>query len=407
VATVSSTGVVTGVGVGTATIVATSDGVAGTASITVTAAVGSIAVSDPGMRPLQIDSTLQLTATVLDGSGNPVPGHPVTWASGDPAIATVDGTGLVTGVSPGTVTITATAAPGVSASVSVRVVGHSTTGGNNLSYPVVFAEGIGVTGLPVSVDAGLRPTPAESIAVPGLPFFYSGNRPDYGIYYLQQGFNVWQAEWLDGSVGAPALAEVAWGDNLTHHTFNTHATIRVEVSLFAHAQPLLTGYRMASLWGSGPTEMQGTDGTTVDTIPSIFSVMPRLIIEKLDDSTKVPVFTVYEGAIHEGLGSEGPGAFGSEVNVGGRIIYGFNLQVQDLALPTNLHKYGWYRLTLQLDANATVGGAPVSRNVALDRLAVPADALTYTPQLDTANQVTWLDIYIVSASGGGGGGHKP
>jgi hypothetical protein len=402
---VSATGVVTGVGVGTATIVAASDGVTGTATVTVTSAVGSITLSDPGMRPLQIDSTLQLTATVLDGGGNPVPGHPVTWSSSDLTIATVSGVGLVTGVGSGTVTITATAAPGVSASVSIQVVGHSTTGGNNLSYPVVFADGIGVTGLPVSVDAGLRPTPAESIPVTGLPFFDSRNAPDYGAYYLQQGTNVWQAEWLDGSVGGPALAEVAWGDNLTHHTFNTHATIRVEVGLFAHAAPLLTGYRMTSLWGSGPTEMQGTDGTTVDTIPSIFSVMPRLIVEKLDDSTKVPIFTVFDGAIHEGVGSEGPGAFGAEVNVAGRIIYGFNLLVKDLVLPSDLHKYGWYRLTVRLDQSAMVGGTPVNRNVVLDRLATPSDALTYPPELDLVNQVTWVDIYIVSASGGGG--HTP
>ena len=42
-----------------------------------------------------IGDTLQLTATVRDTSGNPVPNATVTWTSLDPSIATVSPDGLV------------------------------------------------------------------------------------------------------------------------------------------------------------------------------------------------------------------------------------------------------------------------------------------------------------------------
>lgn len=49
-----------------------------------------------------------LTATVRTVVGNPVPGAPVAWGSADTGVATVDGSGNVTTLAPGTATITAT-----------------------------------------------------------------------------------------------------------------------------------------------------------------------------------------------------------------------------------------------------------------------------------------------------------
>jgi len=58
--------------------------------------------------------TQQLSASALDQFGNAlVPQPTINWSSGDNAIATVDGSGLVTAIAPGTVTITATAIDGV------------------------------------------------------------------------------------------------------------------------------------------------------------------------------------------------------------------------------------------------------------------------------------------------------
>jgi uncharacterized protein YjdB len=109
VATVSPSGLVTGVGPGgPVTITATSEGQSGTASITVTAIpVASVTVS-PSPASVAAGSKLQLTATPKDALGNPLSGRVVTWSSGTTALATVDGSGLVTGVAAGgPVTITA------------------------------------------------------------------------------------------------------------------------------------------------------------------------------------------------------------------------------------------------------------------------------------------------------------
>jgi len=159
---------------------------------------------------------------------------------------------------------------------------------------------------------------------------------------------------------------------------------------------------MATLYGSGPTEMQGTDASTVDTLPVIYTVTPRLTIERLDDSTRVPIHTLFDGTIAAGLGTDGPGAFGAEVNVGGKIIYGFNLTIRDYTLPATMTKFGWYRISFRLDPEAIVSGVRIPRNTALGSLVTPSDALVYTPEIDPTNNVSWLDIYITSASGGGG-----
>lgn len=70
---------------------------------------------------LPVGRTTQLSATVLDPQGDPLPGAEVTFSSSNNSLATVSGTGLVTGVDLGPVTITATAGT-VSAEVSLEIV---------------------------------------------------------------------------------------------------------------------------------------------------------------------------------------------------------------------------------------------------------------------------------------------
>src|SRR6266699_543932 len=107
VATVDAGGLVTGVAAGTATIMATSEGQSGSAVVSVTAVpVASVAVS-PATASVVVGQTVQLAATPKDASGNALAGRVVTWASSAPAVATVDGSGLVTGLVAGPATITA------------------------------------------------------------------------------------------------------------------------------------------------------------------------------------------------------------------------------------------------------------------------------------------------------------
>jgi len=110
-ATVSPTGLVTGVAAGTAHIIVTSEGKNGTSTITVTPApVNTVIVTPPtGTLVLGVMPTQQLSAQLKDVNGTVLSGRVVTWASSAPAVATVDANGLVMAVAAGgPVTITAT-----------------------------------------------------------------------------------------------------------------------------------------------------------------------------------------------------------------------------------------------------------------------------------------------------------
>lgn len=118
VATVDENGLVTATGAGDATITATSGGVHGTATVTVTDPATTVEV-DPTSATLTVGATVQITATVKALSGS-VLSSTVTWSSSDQAVATVDGNGLVTAVASGTATVTATA-DGIQATVQITV----------------------------------------------------------------------------------------------------------------------------------------------------------------------------------------------------------------------------------------------------------------------------------------------
>src|SRR5207249_11443866 len=138
VATVSTSGLLTGLSTGTATITASGEGQSGAAAATVAAplAVASVAVS-PTAPSLAVGATAQLSATPQDSSGYPLSGRTVSWASSAPAVATVSGSGLVTGMAAGTATITATsegkngtAAPTVTAPPAGKAgIGRAARGG--------------------------------------------------------------------------------------------------------------------------------------------------------------------------------------------------------------------------------------------------------------------------------------
>ena len=108
VATVSSTGLVSTLKPGSVTITASSEGKSGTATVTITAApVASVTVTPPSAS-INVGQTATLTAQTLDGSGGVLTGRGVAWSSSNTQVATVSQSGVVTGVAPGSATITAT-----------------------------------------------------------------------------------------------------------------------------------------------------------------------------------------------------------------------------------------------------------------------------------------------------------
>jgi len=181
VATVSGSGLVTARAAGSATITATSEGQSGTAAITVPAPapVASVSVS-PASATLQIGQTVQLTATPKDANGNPLTGRTITWGSSNTAVATVTGSGLVTGVVAGSATITATSegqsgtaaitvpAPAPVASVSVNPASASVQVGQTVQLVATpkDANGNPLTGR--TVTWGSSNTAVTTVTASGL-----------------------------------------------------------------------------------------------------------------------------------------------------------------------------------------------------------------------------------------------
>lgn len=254
--------------------------------------------------------------------------------------------------------------------------GHDTAYGNNLSFPVVFADGYGITGAalagttPPYLDTatGLRPTASDVVAP--FPNFDAADAVllNGTTYFPQQTASTWQADWLDGS-GAEQEVIVDWGDNLRSQSFKTTSVVRVETVLYQDTTvsaptDTLTGYVMALLGGSGPSESQGTSAATYESnLRTVYTVHPRLLIEKLDgpggmvDASVTPI----ELSVAGGFATDGSGTYGAEVNVAGKLVYGYVWMLRNLAI-SDAAKVGWWRLTFALDPTATIGTATVPRN---------------------------------------------
>jgi uncharacterized protein YjdB len=121
IATVSSSGMVTGVGLGQVQITAESEVV--TSSVTVTVQPRQVATVDLSPNPgsVKVGTLLQMSLDLRDSNGNQLNtvGRTVTWASSNNPVATVQD-GVVNGISLGSATITVTV-DGKSASAIVNV----------------------------------------------------------------------------------------------------------------------------------------------------------------------------------------------------------------------------------------------------------------------------------------------
>ncbi|HEX9564996.1 MAG TPA: Ig-like domain-containing protein [Gemmatimonadaceae bacterium] len=109
IATVTPSGAVTSVAVGAVTVRATVDGEDGTLAITVVRPPVVTMVITPTNPSVKEGETITLAAQPYDPSGNLLTDRVVTWASADPARASVSNVGLVTGITPGYVYIRASA----------------------------------------------------------------------------------------------------------------------------------------------------------------------------------------------------------------------------------------------------------------------------------------------------------
>jgi uncharacterized protein YjdB len=132
VASVTNSGVVTGHAAGgPVTITANSEGVSGSAQITVSALPVSSVQVIPPVITLIVGETVQFIAQAFNQAGGVVDAGAVTWTSSDVSVLTIEPSGLALAVGSGPVEVTATVG-GVSGFAQVTVVGYVGTGITNI-----------------------------------------------------------------------------------------------------------------------------------------------------------------------------------------------------------------------------------------------------------------------------------
>jgi hypothetical protein len=273
--------------------------------------------------------------------------------------------------------------------------------------------------------------------------------------------NVWQADSADWSAAPVYVDWIDWGDNLESVDWYTRSQVRTEVVLFQDLTTPMTEYEMrhTSDWGSDEVHGLATVGGTVSLGPgtraTVYSPCARLTIQKLlvqrdhdclqylewvpgtgwtepdsypegvvcpDLLIKDPIFNKAVHEAKDGPGyynaeinvkheaKDGPGYYNAEINVKGRIIYGYTWSVRKL----NDDGAGPYRLTFSFDT--TCGGTVPLNTFFVDgvtSIIMPAEEVIEeepggggTAELDTVNNLTYMDV-LIHERGGGGGGNKP
>jgi len=215
------------------------------------------------------------------------------------------------------------------------------------------------------------------------------------VFQQQDTLNLWQAYSEDWSGSPVDVTWIDWGDNLESVDWYTRSKVRIEVvltkDLDLESTPMLQ-YGMRHLSGWGIDELWGlaTDGvvwgdesnpdqaiyyTTPEFLDgyqaTIYSACARLTIQRLltpreetneenlrwnsevgewednddNDDNVEPEYIlpgVFNGAVWEDL--DGPAYYSAEINVKGKIIYGYTWDVKNLN-----DGAGDYRITFSLD----------------------------------------------------------
>jgi fibronectin type 3 domain-containing protein len=283
--------------------------------------------------------------------------------------------------------------------------------GNNLSFPLVFADGYGLSGLKISgtwpgvgplatlptfdFNTGLRPLSTETLTT--FPFFDTSTAVSIGgiTYYPQATASTWQAEWRVNA--SPTMDVIVdWGDALLSKSYTAQSMVRIETILKQDATipgviDSMTAYKMALLAGSGINELQGTDKSTyASATRNVFAINARLKVEKLAADGSVSA-VLYNKAVYEGFGTtvEGGGrtndtAYAAELNQGGLVVYGKNFFMTQVTG----EKTGKYRITFSLDPSAKVGTVDVPNHI---KMVNKSDA---GAMLSTDGLSTWVEITV-------------
>lgn len=261
--------------------------------------------------------------------------------------------------------------------------------GNNLSYPVIWADNAQVA---LRGDPGMTPIlegewwyvwgpdpidpNSDILACPPDPedntLCLDGSTPGEGYDNLVKAYiqkdpdNIWQAGNIPGS-GITYVDIIDWGDNLESVDWTTRSQIRTEVVLYKTDVTMLE-YPMKHVSGWGTNEVHGIATTLNDVIleapgtqATVYSDNARLTIQKLlidrdeildgmlewqsgvgwtevDPETDYINPPIFNAAAHEDAG------YSAEVNVKGKVIYGYTWKTRN-----NNEGPGDYRITFSFD----------------------------------------------------------
>ena len=317
--------------------------------------------------------------------------------------------------------------------------------GNNLSNPVIFAEGYGITGL--SSESATASPPWQQawtgLRIPSLtnPTLATGTDGTYTagtVTYYLQGVeqNSWQAGWVNGR-GQPAYpVYVKWGDNVLgtlapssggSTPWTTTSTIHLEVAMQSTTalpgDSLLEYFPTQALYGSGSTEVYGTTGqatSAANVTPNVYSDSAYLEIRQVADAQGTPVETAPIHVLATWNRSvEGPSsnALIPEVNAGGNVDYSYNWFTGRDRLAA-----GYYELTFGVANGATspAGAPPVPGNALIAGVVAPgategesgapvacdATSLQIPLTCSTSANQSSVVIHLVSGTTSGGGGGR-
>ena len=365
--------------------------------------------------------------------------------------------------------------------VTFRAKPGEESAGNNLSFPVIWAEGYsilpaatgGITGangftvqnqsLPgvgtqaVVVNPGVTNLTGEwwywwgviqgSENEPDIPLVcfpnpadesscIDGSDPDPGwvkAYVQKDPNNTWQATSIDAGGDPPVEVDwIDWGDNLESVDWNTRSKVRTEVVLYKNNPGEdWTEYEMRHVSGWGINEVHGLavdqDGTVLEgpgTQATVYTHCARMRIQKIIDPEEIAWSEVlrewtgeikdpiFDGAVYEA--GDGPGFYSAEVNVKGRVIYGYTWDVRKLQDPDE--PTGLYRITFMLDDNC---GTFSARNATLvnAQIQLPEEEVEASEDDDGGDtgggvaeiiqdqELTYIDVRIEDGKGKTGGGN--
>jgi hypothetical protein len=245
--------------------------------------------------------------------------------------------------------------------------GQETEAGNNLSFPVLWSEAGSQLTLRGTTDAPV----IQGVVLNGHETTDPTSAACLGAVQKDVS-NTWQADNLPAPGNAVTIVD--WGDKLEARDAGAQQqAIRVETSLYAAvpADTTMTRYEMCHISGQGPDEVWGLrvteesgalpdDPVTYLPITSdsteamVYTAGARLTIQRIvpgraytwdaashrwiGSGADTPIFNA---AVHEKT-ADGPGTYGAEVTVSGKITYGYNWMTGGVP-------QGEYRLTFSLD----------------------------------------------------------